>query len=142
MKTHTMKPASPHRHAFVGGALVFTALALFGCNRQEAPKTAGEKIDAAVATSKEKMEDAKQAVGDAAKATGTAIEDTAITTAVKTKLAADPDLKMLDISVETTAGRAVLHGSAPTAASRERATQIASAVSGVTSVDNQLSVKP
>jgi osmotically-inducible protein OsmY len=123
------------------GALT-AAFALAGCNRQEPPQTTGQKVDAAIETSKDKMEDAKQATGDALKATGTAIGDSAITASVKASLAADADLKMLDISVETTSGRTVLQGSAPTAAARERATQIAKAVDGVTDVDNRLEVKP
>ncbi|MCU0767830.1 MAG: BON domain-containing protein [Burkholderiaceae bacterium] len=118
------------------------AFALAGCNRQEQPQTTGQKVDAAIETSKDKMEDAKQATGDALKATGTAIGDSAITASVKASLAADTELKMLDISVETTSGRAVLKGSAPNATARDRATQIAKAVDGVTGVDNLLEVKP
>jgi osmotically-inducible protein OsmY len=42
--------------------------------------------------------------------------------------------------VETTAGRAILRGKAPNAAAQARATQLTADVSGVTSVDNQLTV--
>lgn len=127
-------------HTLLGGVLL-AAVALAGCNRQEPPKTAGQKLDSAIEKAKDTTEDAKKSAGEAARATGTAIEDTAITAAVKGKLAADPDLKTLDISVETTAGRTVLQGTAPNAESRDRATKLAGAVSGVSGVDNRLTVK-
>jgi osmotically-inducible protein OsmY len=118
------------------------AFALAGCNRQEPRQTTGQKVAAAIETSKDKMEDAKQATGDVLKATGTAIGDSAITASVKASLAADTELKMLDISLETTSGRTLLKGSAPNTTARDRATQIAKAVDGVTGVDNLLEVKP
>ncbi|MEY2897836.1 MAG: hypothetical protein RL669_2105 [Pseudomonadota bacterium] len=127
-------------HKFLGGVLL-AAIALAGCNRQEPPTTAGQKLDTAIEKTKDTTQDATKSAGDAARATGTAINDTAITAAVKGKLAADPDLKMLDISVETTAGRTVLQGTAPNSASRDRATTLAAAVSGVSDVDNRLTVK-
>lgn len=87
------------------------------------------------------MEDVKQSAGEAGCATGTAISDTAITASVKDQLAADPDLKTLDIKVQTTAGRTVLEGTAPSVASRDRATRLADAVGGVSGVDKQPTVK-
>jgi osmotically-inducible protein OsmY len=55
----------------------------------------------------------------------TAVADTTITAGVKAKLATDSDLKTLDVSVETTSGRATLRGKAPNSAARARATQLA-----------------
>ena len=49
-------------------------------------------------------------------------------------------LSALKINVDTTGGRVVLRGTAPDTASRERATVLASAVSGVVSVENALTV--
>lgn len=118
------------------------ALALTGCSRETPPKTAGERLDTAIEKTQDKLGEAKQSAEDAAKATGTAITDTAITGAVKTQLAADPDMKMADISVETRSGRTVLQGKVPNESARERATRIAAAVTGVNSVDNQLEVRP
>lgn len=117
-------------------------LTLNGCGRETSPKTAGERLDNAIEKTQDKLGEARQSAEDAAKATGTAITDTAITGAVKTQLAADDDLKMLDISVETRSGRTVLQGKVPNEAARERATRIAAAVTGVSSVDNQLEVRP
>jgi osmotically-inducible protein OsmY len=134
-------PGTPARTLFATTALL-ASLALAGCNPQPASQTVGQRTDAAVERSQEKLEEAKKSAGEATQAAGTALTDTAITASVKAQLAADPDLKMLDISVETEAGRTRLRGTAPTEAARERATRIAGAVSGVASVDNELSVKP
>lgn len=125
----------------LAGALA-VSIALVGCNRQESEQTAGQKVDSALEKTKDKVEDARQATGDALKATRTAISDSAITASVKARLAADAELKMLDIQVETSSGRTVLRGSAPNAQARDRATQIARTVDGVTSVDNELEVRP
>ena len=68
------------------------------------------------------------------------VKDAAITTAVNAKLAQDKSLSALRIDVDTVNGRVSLRGTAPDPAARERATTLASAVDGVVSVDNQLTV--
>ena len=80
--------------------------------------------------------DAKQAANDVK----TNISDATITASVNAKLAADKELSALRINVDTSDGRVALHGTAPNSAARERATQIAAAVDGVRSVDNQLQI--
>lgn len=71
---------------------------------------------------------------------GSAVEDAAVTATINAELAKDPKLSALKIDVDTSNGRVSLKGKAPDADSRERATQIASAVRGVQSVDNQLQI--
>lgn len=66
--------------------------------------------------------------------------DAGITAAIKSNLAADSELSALKIDVDTSDGRVTLKGTAPTAAAAERAATMAKAVTGVTSVDNQLTV--
>lgn len=130
------------QRAFLG-ASILAAASLLGCsNSDPVPQTAGQKVDVAIDKAQDKLDDAKRAAAEAARVTGNALTDSTITAAVKTQLAADPDLRLLDIQVETDAGRARLQGTAPNIAARDRATQIASAVSGVNAVDNQLSVTP
>jgi len=73
--------------------------------------------------------------------TGDAIGDAAITASVNAELARDNDLSALGIDVDTDNGNVKLSGTAPNEAARERATQLASSVRGVTSVDNQLRVE-
>ena len=71
---------------------------------------------------------------------GAYVDDTAITTKVNAALAADDQLSALKIDVDTEAGNVELTGTAPDAASRERATTLAAAVDGVVTVENRLTV--
>jgi hyperosmotically inducible protein len=69
------------------------------------------------------------------------MDDMAITAAISTALAKDPDLSAFKINVDTKDGAVTLNGSAPTEAARERAGAIAKTFNGVQSVDNKLIVK-
>ncbi|MGV8891600.1 MAG: BON domain-containing protein [Burkholderiaceae bacterium] len=73
---------------------------------------------------------------------GSAVADAAITAQVKAALLLEPDLKSMEINVETVNGIVTLTGPINTAANLERAFQIAKEVDGVKSVNNQLSVQP
>jgi osmotically-inducible protein OsmY len=112
---------------------------------QEALQSAGTKVQEGAAQVEAAAQTAGQNVGEAAKqATDTALnaaDDAAITAQVSAGLAKDPDLSALQINVDTKAGVVTLNGPAPTAAAKERATQIAQAVKGVGAVNNQLAVK-
>lgn len=127
------------------------ALALGACQRNDAERTAGERLDTAVAKSEQKADDikadvkqqageAKQDINKATDAAGARLKDMSITTAVNAELAKDTELSALKINVDTSQGRVLLRGSAPSEASRERATALASRVDGVLGVDNQLTV--
>lgn len=133
-------------------AALMAAAALVACNRAEEPRTAGQALDQAVTQVEKKAkeigadmraggEKAADAVAGAGTQTADAVRDAAITLEIKTMLAKDPGLSALRIDVDTTAGRVALRGTAPTDAARERASQLANAVSGVISVKNELSVK-
>lgn len=132
---------------------ISAAAMLAACDNTEDPRTAGQQLDSAVAKVEQKTEqaaadmkaagqDAKQAVTQAADAVADKAKDATITAAVNAELAKDADLSALGINVDTTAGRVALYGKAPSEAARERATALAAAVDGVTSVDNQLVVAP
>ena len=69
---------------------------------------------------------------------GAAIDDTAITAKVKAKYLDDTRLKNAKVSVTTTNGVVTLTGSAPDADSKSAAESLAQSVSGVKSVDNQI----
>lgn len=71
---------------------------------------------------------------------GAALGDAALATDVKAGLAKDPELSALKIEVQATAGQVELTGTAPNAAARTRATEIAKAARGVQNVDNKLVV--
>lgn len=135
-------------------ALAGSALLLSACGRQneQQEQSAGQQIDEAIAKTEQRadaakdaiqrqVEDAKVATEAAAQKVETKVEDAAITASVNAELAKDPKLSALRINVDTVNGRVALRGSAPDANSRERATQLAMAVKGVLSVDNQLELR-
>ena len=130
---------------------IAAALSLGACQRNDPDRTAGQKLDSAVANADKKANDiksdvkqeAREAKDDVNRATGAAgdkVKDLSITTAINAQLARDAELSALHINVDTTAGRVVLRGTAPSAAARERATSLATSISGVLAVDNQLTV--
>jgi hyperosmotically inducible protein len=129
------------RHAGTSLFVVLAAaLALGACDRRDDSQTAGQKVDSAVARSEQKLDEAGDAVRDAGAQASDAVSDAVITTAVNAELAKDSQLSALRIDVDTAQGRVALKGTAPDAAARDRATQIAAAVKGVVAVDNQLRV--
>lgn len=148
------------------GKLTLTMLAastflVAACSNEPEPaeKTVGQKIDAAIADTKagvadmkskadEMASDAKQATEQAGSAVagamneaGQAISDTTITTQVKAKLIAADQLEGSAIEVSTTDGRVTLSGTVANEAARALAGELAQAVDGVKSVDNQLSAQ-
>jgi hyperosmotically inducible protein len=66
--------------------------------------------------------------------------DVGITTAVKSKLAADDTVKAYQINVDTKEGVVTLTGEVPSQAAKETAVQIARATDGVNSVVDNLTV--
>jgi hyperosmotically inducible periplasmic protein len=130
---------------------VVAALALVGCQKKDESQSSGDKASQMQADAARKLDEAKQATKqagqdlkeagkDVADATANKVADATITAEVNTALARDPALSALKIDVDTSGGRVVLHGKAPDAAARDRATQLAQNVKGVVSVDNQLTV--
>lgn len=130
----------------------WAALALAACNDPHDSRTAGQKLDSAIArteTTMEQVKDKAQLAGqearEAASNLGGRIErstsDARITAGVKAALIKDPELSALKVEVDTNGGRVSLAGAAPTLAAKERATALAKAVEGVLSVDNRLVVR-
>ena len=72
---------------------------------------------------------------------GTEIDDTVVTTKVKSALLADPDIKSFDLKVETRKGLVQLSGFVDNQAQIDRALTAARGVEGVKSVENGISLK-
>lgn len=72
---------------------------------------------------------------------GAYVDDTAITTAVKARMAEDKTVDMLAISVETLNGAVMLSGFAKSADERSKAEALARQVKGVTAVKNAIVVR-
>ena len=73
--------------------------------------------------------------------TGEVVDDSVITTKIKSQLAADEFLKSFQISVETRKGIVELSGFVDSQKAKDKAGQIARGVGGVKSVKNALIVK-
>ncbi|HUX30045.1 MAG TPA: BON domain-containing protein [Thiobacillus sp.] len=117
------------------------ALLATGCDRKPADQTAGETIDNTVAETKQNARELGNTLEQQTDQAGQALDDTAITTSIKTRYFADDTLKGLDISVETVDGVVTLTGTVQNDDARSLATTIAQGVDGVTSVNNQLTIK-
>lgn len=97
-----------------------------------ADKTPVAREDHSSATSdtKDKMHNAREAV-----------DDTMITTKVKTALLAEKGIDSAKISVETDKGKVMLSGDVKGPDQRQKAEAVARKVNGVKEVDNKLEVK-
>ena len=78
---------------------------------------------------------------DTRRSTGEYVDDTVITTKVKSQLAADDFLKSFQINVDTHEGIVQLSGFVDSQEAVNKAVSIARGVQGVTSVKNDLVVK-
>lgn len=136
----------------VAGLLAVSALALglSACGKRE-DTTVGQRLDSAVEKTEQAaadarvkaqgaMQNAEVAAKDATHSAKGAIDDATITAQVNANLAKDPDLSAVKINVDTVDGKVTLNGPAPSTVARDRAENIAKAVTGVTSVNNQLVV--
>lgn len=72
---------------------------------------------------------------------GTEIDDTVLTTKVKSALFADPEIKSFDLKVETRKGAVQLSGFVNNQAQVDRAIATTQAVEGVKSVENGITLK-
>ena len=143
------------------GALV-AAMAMAGCSKQEQADAKTATSDAVAAVKQDAKEagaeaskgmdqakdavvstarDAKGAAATAGDKIGEKVDDAMITASVKAELAKDAGLSALKINVDTDHGRVALRGTATSATARDHAMALASAVKGVVSVDNQLTVE-
>lgn len=72
---------------------------------------------------------------------GTEIDDTVITTGVKSALLANPEIKSFDLKVETRKGEVQLSGFVDSQAQIDQASTIARGIAGVKSIQNNVSIK-
>lgn len=170
MQTPTQSTLKNRPRTLTAVAAVVAALALAGCNKAEQAEAKAEadtmvaqaeqkgaelkaEAGAAMESAREKgsqlraeagqaMGEAKVEAKEAAQGASEKVSDAVITTTVNAELARDDSLSALKINVDTEDGRVALRGTAPDAAARDRATQLAAGVKGVSTVDNQLVVEP
>lgn len=117
------------KKVMVLGVSVVIAAGMAACDKPGPAETAGKNID-----------EATEKLGQQGSKVGEVVGDAAITAKIKTALLAEPNLKSLQISVDTMQGRVTLSGTADSQTNIDRAKEIASAVSGVASVDSELAL--
>lgn len=81
------------------------------------------------------------ASGPERQSAGDYLHDAGITTRVKTALIREPDIHAMDIHVETMNGRVQLSGFAASQKEIDRAIEIATSVSGVEGIKNDIQLK-
>jgi osmotically-inducible protein OsmY len=163
-----MRTNTPLRTAL---AVAFGCLALAACDRAPdgtaattVDSTVGQKVDRALAQTKEELARAGENVKPALERAGESIErgaqqvkptleragdkikeaagsDAAITASIKADYLKDPDLSVFKIDVDTRDGVVTLNGVAGTADARARAERLAQANEGVREVRNHLTVR-
>jgi osmotically-inducible protein OsmY len=127
------------------GVSILLVAGLSACDKPGPAETTGKKIDQTADKVGEKIGAAVDTAGDklgaqSAKA-GVVIDDSEITTKVKAAIFAEPGLRTLQISVDTVKGVVTLSGSVDSRSTRNRAGELASAVTGVKDVENRLVLK-
>jgi osmotically-inducible protein OsmY len=158
----TKKPSLPSMRVL---AAAIVAISLAACSKEgDDTRSAGKKLDDGIAKMEQQSEalkgdmqrgaaeanraasaavqDIKQASVGMREQVGSDLTDAGIVTTVKARLAADTMLTVSSINVDSTQGRVILRGTAADAAALSRARQIAFGVTGVLSVDNQMTLKP
>jgi hyperosmotically inducible protein len=127
----TKKMANTSKVVFITALI---GLTLAGCNRPASDQAAGKPTAGTTSSSS----GASTASGSSA---GSAIDDSIITTKVKTALLADADIKGTDINVETQQGEVMLSGFVNNKAQTDKAVKVARAVEGVKKVTDKTAVK-
>ncbi len=140
-------------------ACVAISLTLGACGERSPDQTVGQRVDSAIVRASEVARDVqeggREAAQEARSATmgaasqarqavsgaGARVDDAKITSEVKDGLKVDKDLGPAGIDVDTRDGVVTLKGTAPNAAAKARASEIARNVKDVKSVDNQLALR-
>lgn len=135
----------PHILASLGVSLLL-AVGLTACEKPGPGERAGKAVDHTVDEAGKKIagtaEKAEAKVGAEAAKAGTAMDDAAVTTRIKAAFLAESGLRTLQITVDTVKGVVTLSGSVATQAQSDLASTMASGVSGVSHVTNNLVVAP
>jgi hyperosmotically inducible protein len=124
---------SLQRKTMLISLVIGTAMAGVAC-QQRSPATVGQKMD----RPSETATTATNAANDSMNRPANAVDDAAITAKVKTAIMAEPDLKSTQINVDTKDAVVTLTGTVPSAPLKDRAKEIASSVTGVRSVQDNL----
>lgn len=124
---------------------LFLAAGLQACDKAGTAESAGKTIDQKLDEAGNKIEkvsnDVVDAMSEKGDQAGVAIDDTSITTQIKTAFLAEKGMRSLQISVKTVNGVVTLSGSVATQANSDMAKAMAASVKGVRLVKNELVIK-
>jgi hyperosmotically inducible protein len=136
----------------VAGAAVALVFAVVGCNQTAPPPSSAPsppnvatlaappaESHATTSSSPARSPGPAEAAG---REVGEVLDDATITTKVKAALLQAPDVKGLDVKVETDKAVVQLSGFVASQAQIDRAVEVAKGVRGVREVQNKMSVKP
>lgn len=133
-----------HGRFITASALALAVASLVACGKKEAavdaPPAAPPMTTAPAPAPAPEAPPAMSASGPST-TMGEKIDDTVITTKVKTALLADDTVKGMDISVTTTMGEVQLSGVVDNQMQIDKAVEVAKAVEGVARVQNGMTVK-
>lgn len=124
---------------FLLRASVLSAVSIFaaGCSKQVEPLPASTSAAPANSVSPAPP----VAAVPATTTVGTKFDDAVVTASVKSALLSDPDIKSFDFKVETRKGVVMLSGFVDNQTQLDRANLLAKGVAGVTSVQNNVTLK-
>lgn len=117
----------PKFNYILGLSVVFL---LLGCDKLNSNETAGDKLD-----------NATDRVDGALKETGVVLSDTLVTEKVKAAIMAEPNLKSLQINIETNQGKVKVYGIVDSKEQVARVNEIVLSLAGVKKIQNDLSIK-
>lgn len=128
---------------------VVSAVSLTGCEKTPQQESKTDSMKESVSSSADQIKESANDAADKMKESSEQIKDSAsqyiddatITAKVKEKLVAEPVTKAYQISVETLNGTVQLSGFVESSEAKDKAGEIAGAVSGVKSVKNDLILK-
>ncbi len=125
---------------WVATAAAVGLIGLAGCSRDETADMSTQ-VDQVGAEMSAKADAAGERMDQVQADVGQALDDTAITTKVKSRFAESPAVSALAVSVETEQGVVTLSGTVPSETERLSAESIARSVAEVRDVKNELAVK-
>jgi len=136
----------------VAGAVLALMFAASGCNQTAPPANIAPSPPSAATPNAPPAESQATAPSSSARSpgpaeatgreVGEALDDATITTKVKAALLQAPDVKGLDVKVETDKAVVQLSGFVASQAQIDKAVEVAKGVRGVREVQNKMSVKP
>lgn len=135
---------APHTFRFLtASALALSLTALVACGKTETPvETPPAPAPMATpAPAPAPVETPAMSASEPSTTMGEKVDDTVITTKVKTALLADDTVKGMEISVNTTMGEVQLTGVVDNQMQIDKAVEVAKSVEGVQRVQNGMTIK-